>query len=139
MQYILIATAALLWGMSPHIGRLSGVSALPMAHLVAMGSVLATLPLLALKSTQTELFTKGGAIALSSGVLNGIGLVAFYFLVAGAAAGKWQMSTSLSMVYASVPVVVVIGSLILFQEGLNLNKIAGIALIAAAIYLLNKQ
>jgi drug/metabolite transporter (DMT)-like permease len=135
-QFALVCGAALCWGAAPLIGRVSGIGGLPMAIGVSIGTLLATLPLLLRPGTATVLWSKGGAIATTSGVVNGIGLVAFYLLVAGAMDGKWEISRSLPMVYAAVPIVLAIGAVMFFGESMTTAKWGGLALMAAGFWLL---
>ena len=133
--YALIFAAATLWGAAPLVGRMSGIGGLPMALCVAFGSLLACMPIM-MRGGNEALLSKGGAIATGAGILNGLGLLAFYVLVAGAADGKWEISRSLPIVYAAVPIIIALGAAVFFGESMTTAKWFGIALMATGFWFL---
>lgn len=136
MQYALIFATAFFWAVAPLIGRVSGIGGLPMGLAVAGGSLLATLPILLMRGSHEALVSKGGLVAASAGVVNGLGLITFYLLLAGAADGRWELSKSLPIAYALVPVGIALGAWYYFGESLTLEKCIGLGLIATAFWFL---
>jgi len=139
MQYVYVAyvgITALTWSVSPIIGRGSGVNGLPMALLVAFGTLLAALPILFLRGTFVGVTSKGAMLATGAGVVNGIGLITLYLLIAGAADGRWEVSKSIALVYGVVPVLVAVLAYHLYGEAMTTEKWIGLGLLAIAFWFL---
>ncbi len=131
----LCALVGVFFGTAPLLGRLSSVSAMMMAVLVAAGSLVATSPF-AFSQDYAAAGPKGIILGLLAGILNGIGLIAFYQLVAGANKGLWEISKVLPIALALVPIVIAIGAAIFFGEKFTASKIIGVALAGGAIWFL---
>jgi len=136
-QWILCLIAGIFFGMAPLVGRLSSVNAMMMAVLVAVGTLAATIPVAFSQNYATVgwLYLCWG---LLGGLINGIGLLAYYKLVAGANSGLWNVSTVLPITAVIMPVVIVIGGCIIFKEPMTTNRIIGLVLAGLAIFFLNK-
>ncbi len=133
-SWVLCLAVGISWGLAPVLGRLSGVSAMPMAVLLAAGTLLATLPF----SNQHygDFTAKAITLALLAGLVNGAGLIAFYRLVAGSGEGLWELSKVLPVALILVPVVIALFAKVLFSEPLTAQKIIGLVLAGTAIWFL---
>lgn len=134
---LLCATVAISWGIAPQLGRLSGMNAMMMTVWIAVGTLVATVPV-AVSQNYASLTTKTLALVVAGGIFNGIGLLAFYRLVAGSGEGLWEMSKVLPAVFVCVPIAVAIGAWLFFGEKITLNKFIGLGLACGAIWFLNK-
>ncbi len=132
---ILCVLVGLLWGIAPLVGRLSSANAMMMSVLVAVGTLLATLPV-AFSQNYAAASFKAIAFALIAGLANGIGLLFFYRLVAGANEGLWEISKVLATTSVIMPIVLVIGARLFYSEALTIEKIIGLVLACAAIWFL---
>ncbi len=132
---ILCVLVGLLWGAAPLIGRLSSASAMTMSVLVAVGTLVATLPV-AFSQNYAAVGLKAIVLALVAGIANGVGLLFFYRLVAGANEGLWEMSKTLAITSVIMPVVLVIGARLFYSEAITVDKIIGLVLACAAIWFL---
>jgi hypothetical protein len=123
------------WGASTLIARYSAVSAYMMAILISVGGTLAILPLV-----PGQNFAAAGvravAIGLGAGIINGLGLLAFYKLVGGANEGLWELSRVVPIAMVLVPIVVTVGARFMFDEPFTPTKIVGIVLACVAIWFL---
>ncbi len=136
-QWILCIVAGLLWGMAPLVGRLSSVNAMMMTVLIAVGTLVATLPV-AFSQNYAAVGWQYLGYGVLGGVLNGVGLLAFYWLVAGSNQGLWNASQVLPISFVIVPIVIAAGSCIFFKEPVTVSKVLGLIFAAFAIYFLNK-
>ena len=134
---VLCAFNALCWAAAPLIGRLSNTSAMVMAVMINVGSLVAVLPI-AFTQKYSEVGPKGLVIALVAGIINGIGVIAFSHLVHGSAQGHWEASKIIPIVFVLVPVGVVFGARLAFAEAITVQKVLGIVLACVAIWLLSK-
>jgi predicted RND superfamily exporter protein len=107
-----------------------------MTILIVLGSLIPVLPLL---RNQNFAATSGNALLLGllAGIINGVGLLAWYRLVAGSNEGLWELSRVLPIGIVLLAVVIVIGGRIFFNEPLTTDKLTGLALACAAIWLLS--
>jgi drug/metabolite transporter (DMT)-like permease len=133
--WFLCAVVGLLWGIAPLIGRLSGVSAMTMATMIGGGTFLVTL-FIAPSQDYVAAGAKGLLIALVAGIINGLGVLAFYRLVAGSGEGLWDASTVLTIAMVLVPIVIVIGARVFYGEELTAQRVVGLMLACGAIWLL---
>ncbi len=123
-----------LWGLW---GFLSKVAALQLppgaAYLLAITGHLAVVGYLAATGGLTIPWQPAGlAAALGAGICMAFGLLCFFKALAGAAASVVVPLTAL------YPVVTVILSWTLLHEGFTLQRLAGLALALAAVWLLSK-
>ena len=123
------------WGAATLLARYLAVGPWMMAILISAGQLLAVLPLLPSQS-----FAAAGAravgIGTAAGIINGLGLLAYYQLVGGSNEGLWELSRVAPIAMVLVPIVITIGARFMFDEPFTANKIAGIALACVAIWLL---
>jgi len=132
---LLCLVSAVFWAAAPLIGRYSAVNPWMMATLVAGGSFLVVLPIIFLHNfALTD--PRGIAIGLIAGVVNGIGLLAFYRLIAGSGQGLWDISRIVPLVFVMVPIFTSIGAFLLFKEDVTPQRIIGLVLAAGAIWFL---
>ncbi len=135
MQLLLSVIAGLSFGIAPLLGRYAPVNAMMMAVLIAGGSLAAVLPVAFLQN-----YAAAGSRALminfAAGIANGIGLLVFYYLVARANEGLWEISRVAPIVFGLVPVIVAIGAWVFFDEALTRDKFIGIVLVCGAIWFL---
>lgn len=78
--------------------------------------------------------TRGGAIVLAAGVLNGVGFLFFGKLM------QWKgrdVSQLLPIVFALMPIFTLATATLLLHEPVTAKKLAGIALAGIAVWLLN--
>ena len=134
---MLCLVTGLMWAGAPILGRLSGVNAMMMASLIACGTLLATLPV-AFSQNYAATSWKSLGFGLVAGVLNGIGLLAFYSLVAGSNKGLWELSRVAPICYVLVPIFLGLGMKMLFSEAITNDKLIGVALACGAIWFLTK-
>lgn len=124
------------WGLAPNIGRFSGLGGITMALLVSLGTTLTAFPVVFTPGFVVGT-PRGPALALAAGVTNGIGFVAFYWLVAGCNKGLWQASNVLPMVFVLATVVSAFGAIFMHGEAMTIKKVVGLALACAAIWFLS--
>jgi drug/metabolite transporter (DMT)-like permease len=132
--FFCVATG-IFWGVATLVARYMSVSVWMMAILISAGQFLAMLPIMPGQSF-TAAGTKTIAIGIGAGLINGLGLLAYYQLVAGANQGLWELSRVAPIAMVLVPIVITIGARFMFDEPFSANKIAGIALACVAIWLL---
>ena len=132
---ILCVLVGLFWGIAPLVGRLSSANAMMMSVLVAVGTLLATLPV-AFSQNYAAIGFKSLVLALIAGIANGIGLLIFYRLVAGSNEGLWEISKVLAISSVIMPIIIVIGARICYSEAITIEKIIGLVLACAAIWFL---
>ena len=123
------------WGVATLVARYLSVGLWMMAILISAGQFLAMVPLLPSQSFAAA-GTKTVGIGIAAGLINGLGLLAYYQLVAGANDGLWELSRVAPIAMMLVPIVITIGARFMFDEPFTANKIAGIALACVAIWLL---
>ncbi len=128
---------AMCWAAAPLIGKLSNANAKVMAVMISVGSLVAVLPM-AFTQNYSAVGNKGLLVALAAGIINGIGVIVFYQLIFGLEQGYWEISKIIPIVFVLVPVVAVIGSRLVFAEEITIEKIIGVGLACAAIWLLKK-
>lgn len=127
-----IAVAALFWGAYPLVARASGIGG-------AMGALILTLS--ALMPISAAVIWQGGnkpALAdlgklVIAGVMMGIGLLAFNIVVNSR---RIEASISIPIIDTAMLIVTVVGAAFFFSESMTLQKIIGIALLLAGIFLL---
>jgi hypothetical protein len=136
-SYLLTTLIGLTWAAAPLIGRVAQVNAMMMAALIALGTFLAAIPMV-VNQNYTSSDWRSICLVLFAGVLNGIGLTAFYRLVAGANEGLWEMSKVLPIAFVLVPIGIMVGSRIFYGEYITTDKMIGIVLACGAIWFLNK-
>jgi len=134
---LLCGVVALCWALAPMLGRMSSVNAMMLAVLVAAGSLIAALPV-AFSQNYAAVGSRAIILGLVTGIVNGIGLIAFYRLVAGSSEGLWEASRVLPIAYVLVPVGIAILARLFFGEVVTTNKVIGLALAGGAIWFLNK-
>lgn len=132
---LLCLVAGVLFGAAPLLGRLSSANAMVMVVLIASGTFVATLPI-AFSQNYAAAGSRTLIFGLLAGILNGIGLIAFYRLVAGSNEGLWEISKVLPISLVLVPIVIAIGARILFGETFTITKIIGLTLACGAIWFL---
>ena len=125
----------LFWGASTLIARYSGAGPYMMAILISFGGLITMLPLLPSQDFAAT-GNKAIAIGIAAGIINGLGLLAFYKLVGGANEGLWELSRVIPIAMVLVPIVVTIGARVVFEEPFTPTKLVGIALACAAIWFL---
>ena len=134
-SFMICALVGLCWSAAPLFGRASQLNPWIMVSLVALGSLVTVLPMLF-----TQNFSVIGGKALSigiiSGIVNGIGLIAWYYLVAGSNKGLWELSSVLPIAIVLLSVMLVIGGRIFFNELITTERIIGLALACGAIWFL---
>lgn len=132
---LLCLVVGFFWAASPILSRFSGVNAGMMAVLVTIGTFAIAFPLV-FRQDWTQAGSKALMFALLGGIANGIGLLAYYRLVAGANENLWEISRVLPITLVIVPVGIVIGSRIFFNEAITTEKIIGLVLASCAIWFL---
>jgi drug/metabolite transporter (DMT)-like permease len=123
------------WGASTLIARYSGAGPYMMAILISIGGMITMLPLLPSQSFAAT-GSRSVAIGIGAGIINGLGLLAFYKLVGGANDGLWELSRVIPIAMVLVPIVITVGARVVFDEPFTPTKLVGIALACAAIWFL---
>lgn len=131
----LCAIVGLAWSSAPLLGRLSSVNAMMMTILIAFGTLVTTLPV-AFSQNYAAAGSKSLSIGLIAGIVNGIGLIAFYRLVAGSNQGLWEASKVLPIATILMLIGITLGSRIFFGEPITTQKLIGITLACGAIWFL---
>ena len=124
--------AALFFGMWPLVMRFAQLSPAWINFIVVAGSF----PVVIIGLLGNNSFPSRQAMALGifAGILNGVGILAYGKLIGG----DWDISKTLLIALALMPLVVAVGSKILFNEEFTINKTIGLFLAMAAIFFLNK-
>lgn len=132
---LLCVVVGIFWAAAPLLGRISSVNAMMMTVLIASGTLVATFPV-AFSQNYAAVGSKALMLGLLAGIVNGIGLLAFYRLVAGSNEGLWEISRVVPISLALVPVGIAIGSRLFFSEALTTEKIIGLVLACGAVWFL---
>jgi len=132
---LLCLIVGIAWSSTPLLARLSSVNAMMMTILIASGTLVATLPVM-FSQNYAAAGSKALAIGLIAGVVNGIGLIAFYRLVAGSNEGLWESSKVLPLSLILMLVGIAFGSRIFFGEAITPQKLIGVSLACGAIWFL---
>lgn len=134
---LLIAIIVLSWSGAPLIMQQANVNAMMMGSLLALGSLLAVSPV-AVFQPYVAAGVRSVAIGLAAGVVNGLGVLAFYKLLGGVMAGQWEASKVFPAAFALIPLALAIGSRVFYGEPFTTGKIAGTVLVCAGIWVLNR-
>ncbi len=118
---------------APIMGRIAGVNPTMLAILIATGTSLAFTPIGLFQNYLIGWIPI--TLGVLAGVVNGVGLWAFYQLVGGAQKGLWSMST-LPITFMIMTIGITLLSQIVFKDTITLQKGVGIALACAAIWFL---
>ena len=132
---LLCLVVGLFWASAPLLGRLSSVNAMMMTVLIASGTLVATLPV-AFSQNYAAAGSRALMFGILGGIVNGIGLLAFYRLVAGSNEGLWEISRVLPISFVLVPIGLTIGARVFFNEAITIDKLIGLALACGAIWFL---
>ncbi|MBI2454188.1 MAG: hypothetical protein HYV54_01270 [Parcubacteria group bacterium] len=132
---LLCLVVGFFWASAPLLGRLSSVNAMMMTVLIASGSLAVTLPV-AFSQNYAMAGSKALIFGLAGGIANGIGLLAFYRLVAGSNEGLWEISKVLPISLVLVPIGIAIGAKFFFNEAITTEKLIGLTLACGAIWFL---
>jgi uncharacterized membrane protein len=132
---VLCVLAGFFWAAAPLIGRLSSANAMMTAVLVACGTFVAALPF-AFSQNYAAAGSRTLLFGLAGGIANGVGVLFFYRLVAGASQGLWEASKVLPVALVLVPVGTAVGSWIFYSEPVTVSKIIGVVLAGCAIWFL---
>jgi len=126
--------SALCFGVWPIVSRIGNVGTSWSSVLVVFGALLTTSVGLFFSARESMPLTRGGAIVLVAGVLNGVGFLFFGKLM------QWKdrdVSQLLPIVFALMPVFTLAAAALLLHEPVTAKKLAGIALAGAAVWLLH--
>lgn len=132
---LLCLVVGLSWAGAPLLGRLSSVNAMMMAVLIASGSLAVMLPV-AFSQNYASAGSRALLFGIAADIINSIGLLAFYRLVAGSNEGLWEISKVLSISFILVPIGITIGAKFFFGETITNEKMIGLAFACGAIWLL---
>ena len=132
---VLCLTVMVTWGLAPQFGRLSGVNAMMMTVLISLGTLATTLPV-AFSQNYAAAGSKALSLAFVGGILNGIGLLAFYALVAGSNKGFWELSRVLPIAMVLVPIGITVAARFFFNEPITLQKCIGLTFACFAVWFL---
>lgn len=131
---ILIAIAAIGFGLWPSIARLSGLSPILIALIVGSGTVLPVIMLMPF--FEIGIMTRNGFYtALAAGLINGVGFTAYSKLVSNSG---WDISIYLPIAITGALIVATASGILFFSEPLTAKKITGVILALAASWLLLK-
>lgn len=135
MQYLACLGIALSWSGAALIGRYLGLNPYVMTVFITGGTVAVVSPFLVTQDF-TSITMKVGAIALFAGILNGIGLLCQYFIIAGSATGKWELGNTLPIGIVGLSLAIFVGSWYFFGDAMTTQRSLGIVLAVVAIWLL---
>ncbi len=133
--WVLCLIAAATWAIAPLMGRAMSAPPMILATLIATGTMVALLPV-AFTQDFSVVSWKDWIIGLAAGVFNGIGVLAFYSLIAGSISKGWEISNVLPIVYVLVPIILMVGARVFFGEEITRDKVIGITLACSAIWFL---
>ena len=132
---VLCLSVGLCWSGAPFLGKASQLGPWIMTGFIAIGTLVPVIPLL-FSQNFGDLTSRQITLGLLGGVLNGIGLLAWYRLVAGSNEGLWNLGTVLPVAIVLLSVVLVFGGRLFFQEPVTAQRMIGLALACGAIYFL---
>jgi drug/metabolite transporter (DMT)-like permease len=133
--WLLCLLAGIFWAAAPLVGRLSNINAMTLAVVVTLGQLFVSFPV-ALGQNWTAASWRAIAFGLLAGLLNGIGVFAFYRLVAGWSEGLWDLSRVAPIVFVLVSVFTVFGARAFYGEALTTDKMIGLGFACLAIWFL---
>lgn len=125
------------WAAAPLMLRASTLSPTMMGILVTVGGFIVALPFV-FSQNYTHVGFSPLALGLAGGIVNGIGVFAFYRLVSGAQEGLWSMSTVLPASIILMLIGIALGARIFFNETISTEKMIGLALACGAVWFLSK-
>ena len=125
--------AGLCFGIWPLIMKSSGLNAIMAAFVLTAVSLLVYLPFLKGSFDQTTFFKTGIILAVVSGLLNGIGTIAFQKMVG---AKDMDITQVVLMVIIIQIVITAIGGRLFYEDLFTIKKAIGIPVAGLAAYLL---
>ncbi len=130
-----VLITALGFGLWPLVARFAALSPIATALFASAGSFVVIVAGMRLPMF-TYGQTSGGAvlICLVGGILNGIGFLAYSYIISNR---EWNLSLYIPVVVVLMSVITVIGGMVLFHEPVTAQKVVGILLAIAAIWVLN--
>lgn len=132
---ILCLSVGICWASPPFLARLSQLSPWIMAGFVAAGTLIPVIPFL-FQEDYSQLSRGQILLGILAGIFNGLGVLAWYKLVAGSSQGLWNIGTVLPVAVILLCVILVIGGRLIFAEPLTSQRLFGLVLATAAIYFL---
>jgi uncharacterized membrane protein len=133
--WLLCLLAGVFWAAAPLVGRLSSVNAMTLAVIVTLGQLIVSFPV-ALGQNWAAASSRAIAFGLLAGLLNGLGVFAFYRLIAGWSEGLWDLSRVGPIVFVLVSVFTVFGARAFYGETITTDKITGLSFACLAIWFL---
>jgi len=133
--FVLCISIALCWSAAPFVGKISGLNPWVMAILTIVGGLIPMI-FLALNQNFSTIGARGISLGLLAGVINALGIIAWYRLVVGSTEGLWELSSVLPIALILLCVALAIGGRIFFDEPFTVNKVIGIFLAGGAIWFL---
>jgi len=134
-SFLLCLIVGISWSGAPFLARITQLNPWIMASLISIGTLISVLPFM-LKQDFSIVSTSGLSIGLVAGILNGIGILAWYRLVAGSNEGLWELSNVLPVAVILLTVALVIGGWLFFKDALTMKRILGLVLACSTIWLL---
>jgi len=134
-MYILCLLVAVCWSGAPFLGRISQLNPSMMVIAIVVGSLIPILPI-ALYQNFSLVSTRALSFGVAGGIINALGLIAWYRLVSGSNDGLWELSSVLPIAIVLMAVMLVVGGKIFFGESFTVNKTIGLVLASGAIWFL---
>ena len=128
-------TVAICWAGSSFLGRASELNPWMIACFIIIAGLIPIFPI-ACQQSFSLISTKAWVYGISAGVINTIGLIAWYYLVSGANNGLWNLSSVLSISIVLLTIFLAIGNKVLFNDLLTIKHMLGLVLACLAIWLL---
>lgn len=108
-----------------------------MAMSIIVGGIIIVIPLTYVQFNNVlSSSPKALSLGLTAGVINAVGVIAWYKLVAGSNEGLWELSSVLPIAIVLLAVMLVLGGKVFFEESLTLSRLFGLILATGAIWFL---
>lgn len=133
--WVVCLLAGIFWAAAPLVGRLSNINAILLGVVVVSGQLIVTIPI-AFSQSWASASPRAIMFGLLAGLLNGLGVFAFYRLVAGWSEGLWNISQVAPIVFVLVSVFTVFGARAFYGEVITMDRIIGLGFACAAIWFL---
>lgn len=133
--FLAVLITALGFGLWPLVARFAALSPIATALFASVGTVIVVAAGMRLPMFTYGQISGGAAlICLVGGILNGIGFLAYAYIISNS---DWNLSLYIPIAVVAMSVMTVIGGIILFHEPVTAQKLAGILLAIAAIWVLS--
>ena len=136
-QYIFCIIVASCWAGAAFLGRASQLNAWIIAILLITGGIITIIPLVYFHfDNLLSITNKGLSLGLAGGVVNTLGVIAWYKLISGGNEGLWNLSSTLPIAVVLLAVSLVIGGRLFFGDVITNERLLGLTMACGAIWFL---